>query len=70
MEKPGHSAPNKLLQLRVHLSRGVGFKLQAALDMVLGAEAESNRFVKFAGVHRRVCGCWDEAFAGRFFTFA
>ena len=70
MKNPGHSAPNKILQLRVHLSHGAGPKLQAALGMALAAEAECNRFVKFVGVHRRVCGCWDEAFARRFFTLA
>ena len=57
---PGHSAPNKLLQLRGHLSHGVGPKLQAALGMALGAEAKSNRFVKFVGVERHVRGRRDE----------
>ena len=55
VNNPGHSPPNKLLQLRAHLSHGVGPKLQAALGMALASEAESNRFVKFVGVHRRVC---------------
>ena len=54
---PGHIAMNELLQLRANLPHGVGHQLPAAL----GAEAESVRFVNFAGVQRYGRDCWNKA---------